>query len=53
MKVLFVDKSYSIQTCPVCKRRKKGFTRNYRCHCGYISHRDITFTVINKSIYRC
>lgn len=41
MNVSFVNEAYSSQTCPVCKRRKKVSTRNYCCHCGYISHRDI------------
>lgn len=41
IKVSFVNEAYSSQTCPVCKRKKKVSTRNYRCYCGYTSHRDI------------
>ncbi|MFD0768976.1 RNA-guided endonuclease InsQ/TnpB family protein [Bacillus sp. CGMCC 1.60114] len=41
IQVSFVSEAYSSQTCPVCKRKKKVSTRNYRCHCGYMSHRDI------------
>ncbi|WCK57573.1 transposase (plasmid) [Aneurinibacillus sp. Ricciae_BoGa-3] len=41
IKVFFVSEAYSSQTCPVCKRKKKVSTRNYRCHCGYTSHRDV------------
>ncbi|MGC7873364.1 zinc ribbon domain-containing protein [Desulfosporosinus sp. SYSU MS00001] len=35
------DESYTTQTCPVCGRRKKPSSRNYRCTCGYREHRDI------------
>lgn len=35
------DESYSTQTCPVCGRRKKVSGRIYKCHCGYLEHRDI------------
>ncbi|MGC7872189.1 RNA-guided endonuclease InsQ/TnpB family protein [Desulfosporosinus sp. SYSU MS00001] len=36
-----VDESFTTQTCPVCGRRKKISSRNYRCTCGYQEHRDI------------
>ena len=36
-----VDESYTSQTCPVCKNRKKSRNRNYHCKCGYKEHRDI------------
>ena len=36
-----VDESYTTQTCPVCKKRKKVSSRNYSCSCGYKEHRDI------------
>lgn len=36
-----VDESYTSQTCPVCKKRKKVSSRNYSCECGYEEHRDI------------
>ncbi len=36
-----VDETYTTQTCPVCGKRKKPFSRNYSCRCGYQEHRDI------------
>lgn len=36
-----IDESYTTQTCPVCGKRKKSSSRNYRCTCGYECHRDI------------
>ena len=36
-----INESYTSQTCPVCSRRKKVSTRNYKCSCGYKAHRDI------------
>lgn len=36
-----IDESFSSQTCPVCSRKKKTSTRNYRCKCGYKAHIDI------------
>ncbi|MGC7873839.1 zinc ribbon domain-containing protein [Desulfosporosinus sp. SYSU MS00001] len=35
-----VDESYTTQTCPVCGRRKKTSSRNYKCTCGYREHRE-------------
>jgi len=36
------EESYTSQTCPVCGRRHKTFTRNYVCkNCGFKEHRDI------------
>lgn len=53
IKVSFVDEAYTSQTCPVCKRRKKVTTRNYRCPCGYVSHRDIhgAKNILSKARY--
>ena len=36
-----ISEAYSTQTCPQCGRRHKCNSRNYRCSCGYIAHRDI------------
>lgn len=36
-----IDESYTSQTCPVCVRKKKVSGRIFRCHCGYLEHRDI------------
>lgn len=36
-----ISEAYSTQTCPKCGRRHKCNSRNYRCSCGYIAHRDI------------
>ena len=41
IKFAMQDESYTSQTCPVCERRKKTSSRNYRCRCGYSEHRDI------------
>jgi putative transposase len=39
--LIYVDESYTTQTCPVCDRKKKVSGRIYRCCCGYKEHRDI------------
>lgn len=36
-----ISEAYSTQTCPQCGRRHKCNSRNYRCICGYVAHRDI------------
>lgn len=36
-----ISEAYSTQTCPLCGRRHKCNSRNYRCTCGYTAHRDI------------
>jgi putative transposase len=48
-----VDESYTSQTCPVCKKRKKVSSRNYRCSCGYQEHRDVhgARNILAKSLY--
>ncbi len=48
-----VDESYTSQTCPVCKKRKKVSSRNYRCTCGYHEHRDThgVRNILSKSLY--
>ncbi|AJG41572.1 transposase [Thermotoga sp. RQ7] len=41
IEVVFVDESYTSQTCPVCGKRHKTSTRNFRClGCGFEWHRD-------------
>lgn len=35
------EESYTTQTCPVCGRKNKTKSRNYKCRCGYKAHRDI------------
>ncbi|WP_245596710.1 RNA-guided endonuclease TnpB family protein [Shimazuella kribbensis] len=40
MRLHSVNEAYTSQTCPVCKKRKKVSSRNYRCSCGYQEHRD-------------
>ncbi|WP_037465197.1 RNA-guided endonuclease InsQ/TnpB family protein [Shimazuella kribbensis] len=48
-----IDESYTSQTCPVCKKRKKVSSRNYRCSCGYQEHRDThgARNILAKSLY--
>lgn len=36
-----ISEAYSTQTCPLCGKRHKCNSRNYRCSCGYEAHRDI------------
>ena len=52
--VELIDESYTSQTCSCCGKRNKCNTRNYRCTCGYICHRDIhgARNILNKYIYR-
>ncbi|MDR6225310.1 RNA-guided endonuclease InsQ/TnpB family protein [Desmospora profundinema] len=47
------DESYTSQTCPVCKKRKKVSSRNYRCSCGYQEHRDLhgARNILAKSLH--
>ena len=49
-----IDESYTSQTCPVCSRRKKVSTRNYKCSCGYKAHRDIhgARNILSKHLYK-
>jgi putative transposase len=48
-----VDESYTSQTCPVCTKRRKVSSRNYRCTCGYEEHRDIhgARNILSKALY--
>lgn len=47
------EESYTSQTCPVCGRRKKPSSRNYKCKCGYKAHRDVhgARNILSKYIY--
>lgn len=40
IKLEYVDPKYTSQTCPECGDRNKAKDRNYRCSCGYHTHRD-------------
>ncbi|WP_170105485.1 RNA-guided endonuclease TnpB family protein [Desmospora activa] len=53
IKLRKVDESYTSQTCPVCKKRKKISSRKYRCLCGYQEHRDTqgARNILAKSLY--
>lgn len=53
IKIQKTDEAYTSQTCPVCKKRKKISSRNYKCQCGYKEHRDIhgARNILAKSLY--
>ena len=40
IKVNFIDPKYTSQECPDCGARNKVNSRNYKCSCGYKTHRD-------------
>lgn len=40
IKVNFVDPKYTSQECPDCGTKNKVNSRNYKCSCGYKTHRD-------------
>jgi putative transposase len=46
------EEACTSQTCPVCQKRKKVSSRNYRCSCGYQEHRDIhgARNILSKSL---
>ena len=48
-----IDESFTSQTCPVCSRKKKTSTRNYKCKCGYSAHRDLhgARNILSKHLY--
>lgn len=48
-----VDEVYTSQTCPVCAKRKKTSSRNFKCECGYEEHRDIhgARNILSKALY--
>ena len=53
IKIYKTDEAYTSQTCPVCKKRRKISSRNYRCCCGYEEHRDIhgARNILAKSLH--
>ena len=53
IRVELIDESYTSQTCPCCGKRNKCNSRNYKCTCGYRSHRDVhgARNILNKGIY--
>ncbi|HHT7008877.1 TPA: RNA-guided endonuclease InsQ/TnpB family protein [Bacillus cereus] len=54
MNCVFVEESYTSQTCPCCQKRKKVTSRNYACSCGYMEHRDIhgARNILSESLYK-
>lgn len=40
MKVEYVDPKHTSQKCPVCGKHNKADDRNYKCGCGFKTHRD-------------
>jgi IS605 OrfB family transposase len=40
IKVNIVDPKYTSQECPNCSSKNKVNSRNYKCSCGYKTHRD-------------
>ena len=50
IEVELVKESYTSQTCPKCSKKHKPTGRNYRCTCGYETHRDIVgaWNILNK-----
>ena len=41
IELIKVKEYYTSSTCPVCGERVKPNSRNFKCHCGYVQHRDI------------
>ena len=40
IKVNYIDPKYTSQECPLCNARNKTNSREYKCSCGYKTHRD-------------
>lgn len=40
IKVVYVNPQYTSQECPLCHAHNKTNTREYKCTCGYKTHRD-------------
>jgi putative transposase len=49
-----IDESYTSQTCPVCRKRKKVSGRIFACSCGYEEHRDIhgARNILSKALHQ-
>lgn len=41
IEVLYVNPAYTSQTCPICGARQHANDRQYRCECGFHTHRDL------------
>lgn len=41
IEVLYVNPAYTSQRCPVCGSKNHAEDRDYKCNCGYHTHRDI------------
>ena len=41
IRVEYVNPAYTSQTCPACGKKHKVNGRDYRCECGYHTHRDL------------
>ena len=41
IEVLYVNPAYTSQRCPVCGSKNHAEDRDYKCDCGYHTHRDI------------
>lgn len=40
IKVIYINPKYTSQECPICHTNNKTNTREYKCTCGYKTHRD-------------
>lgn len=40
IKVNYINPKYTSQECPLCNARNKTNSREYKCSCGYKTHRD-------------
>lgn len=40
IKVRYINPKYTSQECPICHTNNKTNTREYKCTCGYKTHRD-------------
>lgn len=54
IKLTMADEKYTSQTCPKCSKKHKPSSRNYKCTCGYSTHRDIVgaWNILNKK-HKC
>lgn len=53
IKLIKVNEAYTTRTCPSCKKvNRKQSSRNYKCKCGYVQHRDIVgaINILNFNI---
>ncbi|MGL6105572.1 zinc ribbon domain-containing protein, partial [Romboutsia sp.] len=54
IKLIMADEKFTSQTCPKCSKKHKPSSRNYKCTCGYETHRDIVgaWNILNKK-HKC